>query len=225
MTTLLELRKNVEQELRATRIVAGVLEGRLRPEDYVGYLANARYYAQFSPVLMAQGAARCMASHPELARYLLHHAEEEQGHDSWALEDLADLGVPKEQALAMQPVRSCRALVGYVHYLAGTANPVGLFGWMYVLEAVGKDLGTIVGAALEGAMPKGRTGAVRFVARHGEADADHAEDLAEQIRDHVREEGDRAAVLDAAEVVADLYLRMFRELGGEQPRWSGTSAS
>ena len=206
MTTLLELRKNVEQGLRDTRVVKDVLEGRPKPEDYVRYLANARYYAQFSPVLMATGAARCMASHPELARYLLHHAEEEQGHDAWALEDLADLGVSADAALAMDPVPSCRALVGYVHFLAGDTNPIGLFGWMYVLEAVGKDLGTIVGQALRDAMPHGSEGAVRFVARHGEADAERPED--------------HKAILDAGEVVAGLYLRMFRELGGEQPRWS-----
>ena len=161
-----------------------------------------------------------MASHSELARYLLHHAEEEQGHDAWALEDLADLGVSADAALAMDPVPSCRALVGYVHFLAGDTNPIGLFGWMYVLEAVGKDLGTIVGQALRDAMPHGSEGAVRFVARHGEADADHAEDLARQIEAHVERPEDHKAILDAGEVVAGLYLRMFRELGGEQPRWS-----
>ena len=78
----------------------------------------------------------------------------------------------------------------------------------------------LVGQALRDAMPHGSEGAVRFVARHGEADADHAEDLARQIEAHVERPEDHKAILDAGEVVAGLYLRMFRELGGEQPRWS-----
>jgi heme oxygenase len=220
MEALVDLRKRVVDELRATRVVKGVLEGRPDREGYVRYLLNVRYYAQFSPVLMSLGASRCMASHPDLARYLLRHAAEEQGHDAWALADLADLGVPREEALAATPVPSCRALVGYVHFVAGHANPIGLFGWMYVLEAVGNDLGTLVGQHLrEGLSGGGAGGAVRFVAGHGEADTDHTKDLTDQLAAHVTAEADRAAVADVGEVVADLYLRMFREVGRERARW------
>jgi pyrroloquinoline quinone (PQQ) biosynthesis protein C len=222
MEVLLAIRKRVYEELCATRIVRGVLDGKPDLAAYRGYLANARWYAQYSPVVMALGASRCSASHPELAAYLLHHAAEEQGHDGWALADLADLGVPQAEALAMRPVPSCAALVGYVHYLAGHANPVALFGWMYVLEAVGNDLGTIVGKQLAQGIGGGGggKGPVRFVAGHGIADTDHTAELAEQISAHVRAPEDQAAVAEAATVVADLYLRMFREIGGEQARWA-----
>jgi heme oxygenase len=170
---------------------------------------------------MALGASRCTVTHPKLAAYLLHHASDEQGHDAWALADLADLGVPEAEALALRPVPACAAMVGYVHFLAGHANPVGLFGWMYVLEAVGNDLGTIVGKQLASGIGGGGggKGPVRFVAGHGVADKDHTAELAEQISAHVTTPSDRADVAEAATVVADLYLRMFREIGGEEARW------
>lgn len=218
MEELQAIRKRVYEELRETRIVKGVLEGSPDLEAYKRYLMNARYYAQFSPVVMSLGGSRCVNSHPALARYLLHHAAEEQGHDAWALADLADLGVDEATARAARPVPSCAGLVGYVHYLAGFANPLALYGWMYILEAVGKDLGTIVGNALSSGLDTGGR-AVRFVAGHGVADADHAEELAEQISEHVKAPEDRAAVNDAARVVAELYLRMFREIGEETPQW------
>jgi heme oxygenase len=222
MQELLAIRKRVYDELCATRIVRGVLDGKPDLAAYKRYLANAHWYAQFSPVVMALGASRCSASHPALSAYLLHHAADEQGHDAWALADLADLGVPRDEALALRPVPACAAMVGYVHFLAGHANPVALFGWMYVLEAVGNDLGTIVGKQLAsgiGGGGGGGKGPVRFVAGHGIADTDHTAELAEQIAAHVKTPADRADVVEAATVVADLYLRMFREIGGEEARW------
>jgi len=218
MKELLAIREQVDEELRATRIVSGILSGQFELPTYACYLTNTRYYAQFSPVVMALGAARCAASHPALSVYLLRHAAEEHGHDAWALADLADLGVPEAEALAATPVPACAALVGYVHFLAGHANPVALFGWMYVLEAVGNDLGTIAGEHLARALAG--SPAVRFVAGHGVADTDHAAELTEQIERHVTAARDRADVLDAARVVADLYLRMFHEIGGERAQWA-----
>jgi pyrroloquinoline quinone (PQQ) biosynthesis protein C len=217
MDELLAIRARVDAELRATPLVRRMLQGEFDVDLYKRYLINARYYAQFSGVVLALGGARCVAPPPALATYLLRHAGEEQGHDAWALADLADLGMPEAEVLAAKPVSACAALVGYVHYVAGHANPVGLFGWMYILEAVGSDLGTIAGQHLAHALQGLR--AVRFVAGHGVADSDHAKELADQIATHVMRPGDRADVVDVAGVVADLYLRMFHEIGGDQARW------
>jgi len=217
MEHLLAVRQRVKEQLPETRIIKDLIEGRIDHDAYVRYLINAYNYAQFSPKVMAIAAARCMDSHPELAVYLLRHAEEEQGHEAWALADLADLGVGEQTARTTRPVPACTALIGLIHYLAGYANPVGLFGWMYVLEAVGDDLGTPIAERLAGWL-QGR--ASRFVERHGVADTDHTQDLTAQIGSFVQSERDRADVDAAADVVADLYVRMFHEIGGELAQWN-----
>ncbi|MBW2421770.1 MAG: iron-containing redox enzyme family protein [Deltaproteobacteria bacterium] len=219
MERILAIRKRVYEELGTTRIIRMTLDDALDLDVYRRYLANARYYAQFSPVVMALGGSRCIREHPELGLYLIHHAEEEAGHDRWALEDLRDLGVGEAEALAMEPVNACRALVGYVHFLAGHANSIGLFGWMYILEAVGEDFGSIAGQRLLDQLGDAAS-AVRFVAGHGEADAEHTPEIAAKIESHVRDADDLSAVAEAASVVKDLYLRMFREIGGESQQWA-----
>lgn len=218
MEQLAAIRKRVHDELVSTRIVRKILEGRPDLEAYKRYLVNVRYYAQFSPVVMALGASRCVTTHPELAGYLLHHADEEKGHDAWALADLEDLGMPAAEALATRPVDSCQALVGYIHFLAGHDRSIGLFGWMFVLEAVGNDLGTIAGQKLSEGLGDAKK-AVRFVAGHGVADTDHTREIVEQIEKYVTQPADQEAVVHASRVVATLYLRMFRELGGESESW------
>lgn len=218
MEHLLEVRKRVLAELYDTKIIKMLFAGTPDPGAYVRYLINAHHYAQYSPKVMAIAAARCIDTHPALATYLLHHAREEQGHEQWALEDLRDLNVSESVVQATRPVPSCAAMIGYVHYIAGYANPLGLFGWMYVLEAVGNDLGTLVAQRLKDVpgLPKG---GMRFIAGHGISDTDHTQDLTQQIHSHVRQYEDLAEVAQVADVVADLYTRMFREIGEEQQQW------
>jgi len=218
MEHLIEVRKRVFSELNDTRVVKALFAGTPDPNAYVRYLINAYNYAQYSPKVMAIAAARCMDTHPELATYLLHHADEEQGHDKWAFEDLRDLNVSEAEVRAARPVPSCAAMIGYIHYVAGYANPVGLFGWMYVLEAVGNDLGTLVAKRLKEVLGLSGRG-LRFVARHGLSDTDHTKDLTQQIQNYVRRNEDLTEVYHVADVVADLYVRMFREIGEERLRW------
>ncbi|MBI4529194.1 MAG: iron-containing redox enzyme family protein [Deltaproteobacteria bacterium] len=219
MEHLLEVRKRVFDELRDTQVVKTLFHGTLDRAAYVRYLLNAYNYAQHSPKVMAVAAARCTDTHPELATYLLHHAIEEQGHYLWALEDLRDLNVGDVEAQAARPLPSCAAMIGYIHYTAGYANPVGLLGWMYVLEAVGNDLGTVVAKSLKNALKLPGSAGLRFVARHGVSDTDHARELTEQIQKYVTQDADLKDVDYVADVVADLYVRMFHEIGQERQRW------
>ncbi len=115
---------------------------------------------------------------------------------------------------AAYPVPSCTAMIGYTYYLAGHSNPVGLFGWMYTLEAVGDDLGREAAQGIRTNLGLVKDG-VEFVAGHGEADRVHIVELEEQITKFAVKDPDRVAVLRAAEVSSRLYLRMFQEVDSE----------
>src|SRR4051794_140767 len=97
------LRENIRLALMDTRIVKTLFSGAFDSAGYTRYLQNVYCYAQHSPVVMAMAAARCTGSHPELSAYLLHHAQEELGHDRWAFDDLRDLGLSEDEILALLP--------------------------------------------------------------------------------------------------------------------------
>jgi len=65
--------------------------------------------------------------------------------------------------------------------------------------------------ALDDLAAMGLAGGVKFLAGHGEADAEHAIDLTEQIAENVRD-GDAADANHVAEVIAGLYVRMFEKI-------------
>ena len=219
MQVLASIRAATMAELGSCRIVSDALAGQSASADYIAYLTNVYHYARFSPVIMAAAASRACTTHEKLATYLLHHAAEEQGHEQWALEDLAKLGVPAAAVARCRPVPACAAMVGYVHNLATTANPVAIMGWMYILEAVGADIGTTAGEQL-GAAHSQAAAPTRFVAGHGEADTDHTVEITAQIEAHIQTSIDRADVCETARVVSYLYTTMFRQIGDEQVQWA-----
>ena len=212
MEKLLQTRARVREAIVETPLVASLMAGRISRDAYADYLRNVFAYAEHSAKVIALAASRCMNSHPGLARYLLHHAEEEQGHDRWALDDLADLGYSQAQVTAVDPVPSCSAMIGFEYFTAGHANPVGLFGWLYVLEAMGDDLGSDVAGKVDEALSLGGK-ALRFIAGHGVADVEHTADITTQIDRHLAAPEDRRAVEHVADVIAMLYVGMFREIG------------
>lgn len=212
MDHLLRVRRQTLEGIVAVEAVRGTLAGRLDSVLYAAYLKNVFHYAQHSSTVIAMAGARCVRTHPELAHYLLVHAEEELGHEQWALDDLAALGVSAEQVRSSRPVPACAAMIGYEYYLAGHANPVGLFGWLYTLEAMGDDLGGRMAQAVGSRLGASGESGIRFLAGHGIADHAHTADLTRMISEHIRDPADRADVRHAADVVGDLYVRMFQQV-------------
>lgn len=210
MQHLNDLRAKVRAEILDTRIVSDLFSGQLGRPAYARYLQNVWYYAQHSSIVIGLAGARCVPTHPALADYLMHHAQEELGHDQWALDDLAAMGITEDEVRESRPVPACAAMVGMEYFVAGHANPVGLFGWLFVLESMGDDLGHEVADRLrEGLeLPDG----VKFLAGHGDADEDHTRDIIEKIEKDVPA-ADMADVHFVADVMADLYVRIFREIG------------
>ena len=134
------------------------------------------------------------------------------GHELWALDDLKALGADETAVRASRPVPACAAMIAFEYFIAGRANPVGLFGWLYVLEAMGDDLGKRVASALQHALG-GTSRGIKFVAGHGVADHDHAADLTRVISQHITAPQDIADVNHVADVSADLYARIFDQIG------------
>lgn len=215
MEHLLHVRQRVLEGIVSVEGVKEALAGHLDRAIYISYLTNVFHYARHSATVIAMAGARAVQRHPGLARYLIHHADEELGHEQWALDDLAALGVPAETVRASRPVAACAAMIGYEYYIAGHANPVALFGWLYTLEAMGDDLGSriaeAIGPQLDGTGGRG----LKFLAGHGVADHDHTADLTRMISTHITDPADRADVDHVADVVGELYVSIFRQIAAK----------
>ncbi len=210
-------RRNLER-IRSTKLVRDVMAGEPDRNMYLGYLVTVYQYAQHSPSVIALAASRCTSTAPRLAEYLLHHASEELGHEAWARQDLLELGVADGTFQRSRPVPSCSAMIGFEYWLAGHANPVSLFGWLFALESLGDDAASAISKAFDSGLKLDGKGTY-FLRGHGEADHCHARDLVARIVENVPNEADFAEILHAADVSSILYARMLEDIAALEHRW------
>ena len=195
---LRSLRQQTLRQIKATPLVQSLLSGTVPRGAYASYLTDVYHYAKHSPVVISLAGSRAVGTQPELGAYLLKHAQEELGHEAWALADLRRLGVenPSERA----PSLACDAMLALEYYAAGVLPPAALLGWMHVLEALGDDLGHAAAIAA----PECST----FVDRHGDADHGHIREIEAAAGRWIATEQDASAVLRVARLSARLYTEL-----------------
>lgn len=196
---LRQIQNDITDRLMSTRIVNALKRGEMTRPQYRTYMQDVFCYALHSSQVIGLAGCRLVLSHPALSQYLLHHATEELGHDKWAASDLRDLGLTDNEISAIKPSPPCLRMIGLEYYYASHANPVGLFGWMFVLESLGGRVGGSISQAIDQSLGLHGKG-VYFLRGHGEADAHHSEDLYAVITEGVTSPQDR-----------DDFLRMIRE--------------
>lgn len=202
------LQEQVTKRLTTTRIIRQLMQGQLTIQEYQTYLQDVYSYALHSSVVIGCAANRMVHSHPRLAEYLFRHAGEELGHDLWAAKDLRDLGMSDAEISAIHPSSPCARMVALEYYYAAHANPVALFGWMFVLESLGGKVGGGIATAIDKVL--GLNGkATYFLKGHADADAHHSEDLYAMISRHVLTEADQRDFLAMVRESEDLYCAML----------------
>jgi hypothetical protein len=144
------------------------------------YLITQHTIIRSSVTLMEAGRDRSRAlAHGDpvaegVERYLDVHVGEEMNHDEWLLDDLEEIGVPRQEALARVPSDTVASLVGSQYYWIFHYHPVALLGYFAFMEGFPPQPELIEGL-------RERTGyreeAFRTFRLHGELDPDHKDEL------------------------------------------------
>jgi pyrroloquinoline quinone (PQQ) biosynthesis protein C len=158
---------------------------------------------------MEVAAERCAASHPELADYYRHHCEEEQDHDVWLLEDLATLGLSKEEVQGRLPLRPTLGMVASQYYLIERVDPAGLLGYMYILEGMTPKPDNVKLYATRAGIPEG---AMRTILEHAELDPHHVSEMREALSSQELTEANRELIIYNAAATLDYLAEMYQAL-------------
>jgi hypothetical protein len=120
----------------------------------------------------SKGTADVVAS--QLADYFSHHVTEEANHDQWLLDDMEVLGFRREEILKRVPPPEVAELVGAQYYWLHHAHPVGLLGYVAVLEGDPPLEDELESAALRTGIPND---AFRTFISHAKLDPNHKQEL------------------------------------------------
>jgi hypothetical protein len=160
----------------------------------------------------ALATARTLPDDPVVVRlsgYFAHHIPEERGHDEWLLADLGFLGVPRDEALGRVPSPTIAALVGSQYYWVQHVHPVGLIGYIALLEgypSTRQDVDQLQSAT--GFGPE----AFRTLLLHADLDLHHGEELDSLVDSLPLSDQQRTLVGLSAMASVQLLARAQQEL-------------
>ena len=200
-----------ESGLVQVPVIARLLAGRIRLEDYQRLLVNLRQQVVEGGRWISRAASNLSPAHEELRSLFVRHAVAEH-RDFRLLEQnyVATGGTLEDIQNAPKNIGS-EALSAFMYHAASRPDPVGLLGAMFVIEGLGERLASPWAASLKTQLKLGDD-ALSFLAYHGENDGGHLDMFDRALALGVSDAASAADVVRHAKVVARLYRLQLEEL-------------
>jgi len=201
-----------EERLASIPVMARVQGGTATVEDYQELLLNIRQQVVEGGRWIALASSSMSLPLFPVRSLLIKHAAEE--HTDYQLLEKNYVATGGDVAkMYTQPKNiGSEALSSYMFHQASLADPLNLFGAMFIIEGLGsaKASGWAKSIKESTDLPDE---ALTFLAYHGEADEDHYEKLRMVLSHPLIDQALAERIAKTARVVARLYALQLEELG------------
>ena len=202
---------NFESALVQVPIVARMLAGRMRLEDYQRLLVNLRQQVVEGSRWISRAASNLGPNHEELRSLFVRHAVAEH-RDYRLLEDnYAATGGDRDEILSAPKNVGSEALSAFMYQSASRPDPVGLLGAMFVIEGLGERLAGPWSDRIGRQLGLDKK-ALSFLAYHGENDGDHLAMFDRALALAITEPSVADDIVRHAKIVARLYRLQLEEI-------------
>lgn len=199
-----------QQALARVPQIQDGLTGAISRETYIAYLTEAYHHVSHTVPLMQTARAGLDDAHDHFRLALDDYIEEETGHERWILNDIRHSGGNPEAVRQGEPREATRRMVEFAYDYIATANPMGFFGMVFVLE------GTSVSLATQGAEAVARNldlgpECFSYLTSHGALDMEHLV-FFQKLMDEVTDPDDQAAIIEVAKAIFERFADVFRAI-------------
>lgn len=200
-----------ESALVQVPLIARLLSGRLRLEDYQRLLVNLRQQVIEGSRWISRAASSITPAHEELRTMFLDHAIAE--HRDFRLLEQNYVATGGDLATIQNAGKNIgsEALSGFMYHAASRPDPIGLLGAMFVIEGLGSRLAGPWARMVEEQLGLAED-AISFFKYHGENDGHHMEEFDQAIALAAVDEQSSDSIVKHAKVVARLYRLQLEEL-------------
>ena len=179
-------------------------------EEYLSFMEQLYHVVWHFCPTMAVAAGHCGDENRELRYGLYHNIDEEKGHESWVLDDIADLGGDPVAVANGKPSVPMQAMIGYNYYVAERKSPWAVLGMVHVLEEISANYAGRVAKVVADRLGVTDGKGFRFLGTHGTMDVSHVGSFKGLI-ENISNDKDFEALVDAVEVNYALFGALFRD--------------
>ena len=200
-----------ESALVQVPVIRRLTEGRLRLEDYQRLLVNLRQQVIEGSRWISRAASNLSPRHEELRSLFVRHSAAE--HRDFRLLEQDYVATGGDLAVIQSAPKNIgsEALSAFMYHAAGKPDPLGLLGAMFIIEGLGNRLAAPWAESIKAQLGVGDD-AVRFLAYHGENDAEHLDMFDDALRLAIDSNAVSADIIRHAKIVARLYRLQLEEL-------------
>ncbi|MFB7025280.1 MULTISPECIES: hypothetical protein [unclassified Streptomyces] len=210
------------QEWYETVPHAAHLEGKnVDSAYYKRHLVETAWRIRLLRVAESKALSEIAKRSPEAAQIWANYEQEEMLHDELFIDDLAKVGVSREEFLAIEPYLSTKLLTGYFSYLLDHEGPLGVVAYSYLVEYVNVKLEPRKLVALKDSVGEDKL-AGQISHSHTDINDDHPGEVWAALRFLIRGEEDIAALRtylrEHQSILALYYKELYEDtiLGAEK---------
>ncbi|WP_164503522.1 iron-containing redox enzyme family protein [Pleionea sediminis] len=192
-------------------VVRAFEDRKVTRDQYMSYLRNMRQQVSQGGRWITRAASSMENSHVELRNALIRHAAEEHTDFAMLERDFVSMGGELEDIQATSMNIGSEALSAFIMNEATKANNVGIFGATFMIEGLGTNKASLWAEGIKEALNVGNE-SVSFLYYHGQADADHYENLINVLKSPYFTPDAAVQARRIAKVVGRLYALQLEEL-------------
>lgn len=203
---------SIEKFVNDNALLTSIDEGSVNVQDYRGLLSALHYQTLKSPVSFAIAGARCCRQEYSraVADYLIHHANDENGHHKWLESDAEHVGGMTYCPDTEFPPTASAVYVAFNFYIA-EEFPVGRLAIASVLEGLAARVGPrylprlMTATGLE-------EDCFTFFSSHATTDAKHIVEIDEIITGLELSDSDWRWMTFCATTASELYKSIYNSV-------------
>ncbi|MFD3537945.1 hypothetical protein ACFWUQ_00360 [Streptomyces sp. NPDC058662] len=196
----------------ATVPAAAHLEGKnVDSAYYKRHLIETAWRIRLLRVAESKALVEIAKRSPEAAQVWANYEQEEMLHDELFIDDLAKVGVSREEFLATEPYLSTKLLTGYFSYLLDHEGPLGVVAYSYLVEYVNVKLEPRKLVALKESVGEGNLGG-QISHSHTDINDDHPGEVWAALRFLIRSDEDIASLRTYLQEHQSILALYYKEL-------------
>ena len=189
------------------QIIALVNEGKAGIPHYHNLLNTLFHQVYMGSTSFALAGTNIDSRYFKIREYLFAHAEEEQHHWKWIIQNLRDTGYTGPDPREEFPTLPTQSYLAFAMYLA-VKQPIARLAMAYMLESLSGELGIHYGHKFVGQLQLSKE-QVSFFITHGELDQGHSDDILTVLKESQLTPYEWAWCQYAAECTAQMYTAMY----------------